>query len=118
MKREIGDYIQDILEAMVNVIKFIENMSYDEFAQDTKTVYAVLRAIEVIGEATKNIPDDVRKRYPEIPWKDMAGMRDKVIHEYFGVKIERVWLTVKDDIPRIEPLIKKVLQELEEEQEK
>jgi uncharacterized protein with HEPN domain len=115
MKREIGDYVQDILEAMVNAVKFIENMSYDEFAQDTKTVYAVLRAIEVIGEASKNIPDDVRKRYPEIPWKDMAGMRDKVIHEYFGVKIERVWLTVKDDIPRIKPLIKKVLQELEGE---
>lgn len=70
MKREIGDYVQDILEAMVNAVKFIENMSYDEFAQDTKTVYAVLRAIEIIGEATKNIPDDVRKRYPEIPWKD------------------------------------------------
>lgn len=113
MNREIGDYIQDILEAMVNATKFIENLSYDEFVQDTKTVYAVLRAIEVIGEAIKNIPDEIRKKYPEIPWKDMAGMRDKVIHEYFGVKIERVWLTVKDDIPRIKPLIKKVLEELE-----
>ena len=114
MKREIGDYIQDILEAMVNATKFIENISYEEFAQDTKTVYALLRAIEVIGEATKNIPAKIRKEYPEIPWKDMAGMRDKVIHEYFGVKIERVWLTVKDDIPRIKPLIKKVFEELED----
>lgn len=112
MKREIGDYIQDILEAMANATKFIENISYDEFAQDTKTIYAVLRAIEIIGEAAKNIPDDIRKKYPEIPWKDMAGMRDKVIHEYFGVKIERIWLTVKDDIHRIKPLIKNVLEEL------
>ncbi|HUT62994.1 MAG TPA: DUF86 domain-containing protein [Anaerolineae bacterium] len=113
MNREIGDYIQDILEAMDNAIKFIENMSYDEFAQDTKTIYAVIRAIEVIGEATKNIPDEIRKKYPEIPWKDMAGMRNKTIHEYFGVKIERVWLTVKENIPEIKPLIKKVFEELE-----
>jgi uncharacterized protein with HEPN domain len=113
MKREIGDYIQDILEAMTNADSFVENMSYDEFIQDTKTVYAVLRAIEVIDEATKNIPNEIRKKHPEIPWKDMAGMRDKLIHEYFGVNIERVWLTVKDDIPRIKPLIKKILEELE-----
>lgn len=117
MKREICDNIQDILEAMDNAVKFIGEMSYEEFTQDTKTVYAVLRAIEVIGEATKNIPDDVRKKYPEVPWKDMAGMRDKVIHEYFGVKIERVWLTVKDDIPRIKPLFQKMLGELEKGEE-
>jgi uncharacterized protein with HEPN domain len=100
------------MKLWVNATKFIENISYEEFAQDTKTVYALLRAIEVIGEATKNIPATIRKKYPEIPWKDMAGMRDKVIHEYFGVKIERVWLTVKDDIPKIKPLIKKVFEEL------
>lgn len=117
MKREIIDYIQDILEAMANAVKFIEGMSYDEFVKDTKTIYAVLRAIEVIGEATKNIPDDVRKKYPKVQWKDMAGMRDKVIHEYFGVKIERVWLTVKDDIPRIKPSFQKMLGELEKGEE-
>ena len=106
---------QDILEAMDNAVKFIGEMSYEEFTQDTKTIYAVLRAIEVIGEATKNILEDVREKYPEIPWKDMAGMRDKVIHEYFVVKIERVWLTVKEDIPRIKPLIKKVFEDLDDE---
>jgi uncharacterized protein with HEPN domain len=115
MNREIGDYIQDILEAMDNAITFIENMSYEEFAQDTKTIYAVIRAIEVIGEATKNIPDEIRKKYPEIPWKDMAGMRNKAIHEYFGVKIEMVWLTIKENIPKIKPFIKKVYEELESE---
>ena len=99
MKREIGDYIQDIFEAMENAVKFINNMSYDEFSVDTKTLYAVLRALEVIGEATKNIPDEIRNKYPEIPWRDMAGMRDKVIHEYFGVKNEMVWLTVKKIYP-------------------
>ena len=116
MKREIGDYIEDILEAMDNALKFIDKMSYDEFNKDTKTIYAVLRAIEVIGEATKNIPENVRVKYPKIPWRDMAGMRDKVIHEYFGVKIERVWLTLKEDIPKLISPIKRVLKDLENKQ--
>jgi len=112
MKREIGDYIQDILEAMKNASEFIQNMSYEEFAEDTKTIYAVIRAVEVMGEAVKNIPGEMRKKYPDIPWKDMAGMRDKVIHEYFGVKIKRVWITIKDDIPRIKPAIEEISREL------
>lgn len=112
MKREIIDYIQDIIESMNNALKFIDNMSKEEFIQDDKTIYAVIRAIEIIGEASKNIPEEVRVKHPDIPWKDMAGMRDKVIHEYFGVNIERVWLTVKDDIPRIKPLMQKVIEEI------
>ena len=84
MKREIGDYIEDILEAMTNAMEFTKDMLYDDFVKDTKTVYAVTRAIEIIGEAVKNIPEDIRKKYPNIPWRSMAGMRDKVIHAYFG----------------------------------
>ena len=75
---------------MKNAMDFVRDMSYEEFVKDTKTVYAVIRAIEIIGEAVKNIPEDVRNKYPEIPWRAMAGMRDKVIHAYFGVKLERV----------------------------
>ena len=77
MKREIGDYIEDILEAMTNAIEFTKDMSYEKFVKDTKTVYAVIRAIEIIGEAVKNIPEDIRKRYTDIPWRSIAGMRDK-----------------------------------------
>ena len=114
MKREIVDYIEDIISAMDKAMDFVKNMSYEEFTQDDKTVYAVVRAIEIIGEAVKNIPVNVRKNYPEIPWKDMAGMRNKVIHEYFGVKLNIVWRTVKEEISPLKPLFEKILKELEE----
>ncbi len=101
MKREIGDFIEDIVNAMNKALKFVEGMNYEEFAKDDKTVFAVVRAIEIIGEAVKNIPEDIRREYPEIPWKGMAGMRDKVIHGYFGVDIKVVWDTVNKRIPEL-----------------
>jgi uncharacterized protein with HEPN domain len=79
-----------------------------------KTVYALNRALEIIGEATKQIPAQIRDRYPEIPWKKMAGMRDKVIHEYFGVDLKRVWSTVDKDIPRLRPMFEQILKDSEQ----
>jgi len=114
MKREVGDYIEDIIEAMSNAMEFTKNMSHDEFAKDIKTTYAVIRAIEIAGEAVKNIPEEMRKEYPDIPWRSIAGMRDKVIHAYFGVKIERVWEVVKRDIPNLKPKFEKILIEIKE----
>ena len=98
MKEEFLDYIEDIIGAMNDALSFVKDMEYDVFLRDKKTIYAINRALEIIGEATKNIPASVKNRYPQIPWKKMAGMRDKVIHEYFGVDLKRVWRTVKKDI--------------------
>jgi uncharacterized protein with HEPN domain len=114
VKREIGDYIEDIIGAMDKAADFVGNMSYEEFARDDKTIFAVVRALEIVGEAVKNIPSDVRKNYPEVPWKDISGMRDKVIHEYFGVKLSIVWRAVKEELPPLKPLFEKILNELEE----
>jgi uncharacterized protein with HEPN domain len=84
-------------------------MDFNDFVKDRKTVFAVIRALEIIGEAAKNIPLQVKNRYPQIPWKEMAGMRDKVIHEYFGVDLKRVWSTVNNDIPSLKTDFEKIL---------
>jgi uncharacterized protein with HEPN domain len=113
MKMEIGDYVQDIIDAINKGVVFVEGMEYEDFVHDDKTIFAVIRAIEVIGEAVKNIPEDVKKEYSEIPWRGMAGMRDKLIHEYFGVSIKRVWSTVKEEIQPLKPPFERMLRNLE-----
>lgn len=118
MKRYISIYIKDILENMKRADRFVEGMDYQDFVKDEKTSFAVIRCIEIMGEAAKYVPEEIRQKYPQVPWKDIAGMRDKVIHEYFGVNLERVWLVLKKDIRRIRPLIKHVLDELKTGKEK
>jgi uncharacterized protein with HEPN domain len=108
MTRDRGLFIKDILDNMDRAESFIDGMTYREFAKDIKTAYAVVRCLEIIGEAVKNVPQPIRKAHPAIPWKEMAGMRDKVIHFYFGVKFKTVWTTVKKDIPALRPLMEKV----------
>lgn len=116
MKRDIALYIKDILRNMEKAEKFIKDITYDDFASDEKTNYAVIRCIEIIGEATKNVPDDIRVKYSDIPWKKMAGMRDKISHFYFGANMKKVWLAVNRDIPDIKPHIKKILRDIKKQE--
>ena len=113
-QRQWGDYIEDILNAVESIEEFILDMGFEEFIRDRKTNFAVVRSLEIMGEAAKNIPDSVREKYPDIPWKDMAGMRDKMIHHYFGVDYKVVWKTISEDIPLIKPIIKEILNSISE----
>lgn len=112
-KREYRDYLRDIWEAVNDAESFVEGMSFEEFVKDKKTLNAVVRSLEIIGEAAKNIPVEVRERYGTLPWKKMTGMRDKVIHAYFGVDTKTLWNTVKHDLPPLRQLVQKILTEIE-----
>jgi len=103
-------YLKDILDAMESIEKFVQDMNFDDFKQDDKTVSAVIRKFEIIGEATKQIPEDMRLKSSEAPWKEMAGMRDRLIHSYFGVDYQLVWMTIKERIPKVKPYIKNILE--------
>jgi uncharacterized protein with HEPN domain len=83
IKREYADYLQDILESIEALEEFVKDMRLKDFKKDRKTVFASIRCFEIIGEATKNIPRSIRNKYHDMPWIEMAGMRDKLIHEYF-----------------------------------
>jgi uncharacterized protein with HEPN domain len=111
VKREYLDYVADIQEAVSSILVFTDSMTWEQFAADRKTQYAVVRAFEILGEAAKKVPMSVRKRHAGVPWKQMAGMRDKLIHEYFGVNYQVLWKTVQTDIPSLQPRIAKALEQ-------
>lgn len=113
--RDAKLYLTDILEAMSAIEEFVEGIDFETFVNDDMRSSAIIRKFEIIGEAAKSIPDDVKQRYPEIPWREMAGFRDKLIHLYFGIKYELVWETIKVRIPQVKPMIQKILDDLEAE---
>ncbi|NJD02677.1 MAG: DUF86 domain-containing protein [Ruminiclostridium sp.] len=110
-ERVFIDYLNDIFDSIEKIERFTRGMDFSHFIEDEKTVFAVVRALEIIGEASKNVPVEVRNRYPAIPWQEMAGIRDKLIHGYFGIKLEVVWNAVEQDLPELKPLIAKMIKE-------
>ena len=98
MTRDMRLYIEDILDSIIKIQQYTQTIDEQDFLDNTQIQDAVLRRLEIIGEAVKNIPQSFRDKYPRIPWKKIAGLRDILIHEYFGVNLRRAWKAAKEDI--------------------
>jgi len=112
MKKDIRIFIQDIWESIQKIEEYTHGMSREEFYRAGQVQDAVIRRLEIIGEAAKNIPEDFRNKHREIQWKQIAGMRDILIHGYFDVKLERVWMVAKRDLPDLKRKISKILEKI------
>lgn len=108
-ERTYLDFLADIRDNLVEAHAFVEGMTFASFSSDKRTWYAVVRALEIVGEATKRLPPELKDRYPDLPWRDMAGMRDKLIHDYFGVDLQVVWETAMEEAPALEAEIRSIL---------
>lgn len=111
-RREYIDFIKDIRGAAAKALEFVAGFDFELFQNDEKTVFAVVRALEILGEATKRIPPEVRGKYSSVPWRSMSGIRDKLIHDYVSVNVEIVWKTTTQDLPALLPLLDEILREV------
>jgi len=110
-KRDILDYLTDMVDAIDAAHSFVVDMDVEQFRVDRRTVYATTHALEIVGEAAKRIPESVRVRYAAVPWRLMAGMRDRLIHGYETVDLDVLWKTVTEDLPTTRPLIAEVIRQ-------
>lgn len=114
-KRTQVDYLLDILDNVEKAQRFIEGVTQEDFEANDEKVYAVVHALQTIGEAARHVPNSLRQRYAAVDWDDVVGMRDIVIHEYFGVDLDIIWRTVQKDLVPLETLVKKMLSDLGEQ---
>ena len=109
-KRRPDVYLQDILESIGHIQRFLEGVSEDEFYKKVEKQDAVLRRLEIIGEAVKHLPEEIREDHPDIPWRQVAGMRDIIIHEYFGITLEMVWVVATEDILDLKAKVEEIIE--------
>ena len=114
-QRLYSDYIRDMIEYAEKAERFVQGVQFDDFANDEEKILAVTRALEIIGEAAAHIPKHIRDKYPQIPWRKIIGMRNKVTHDYFGVDVQVTWRTVNEDLYPLRQSLSKILQEIQKE---
>lgn len=112
-QREFRDFLQDIIEAICQLEKMTQDLSFEEFSTKIEIFLSAVKLIEIIGEAVKNIPDEVRVNYPNIPWKNIAGMRDKLVHEYWAIDEKVVWKVIQNNLPQLKRIIISIIEKLQ-----
>ena len=106
-------YLEDILEALEKTQRYVKGLTYDTFVKNDMAVDAVIRNLEIIGEAAKHLPQDIKDKYPDIPWKRMIGLRNIAVHEYFGVDLSIIWEVITKNLPETKARIAEVLKSLD-----
>lgn len=113
-EREIKNLLEDIYDAIKKIISYTKAMSYEDFIRDDKTVDAVVRNFEIIGEASNRIPDDFKTEHPEIEWRRIVGFRNRIIHEYFGIDYENLWRIKNENIPTLSEFMEQILEDIDD----
>jgi len=112
MKRDYILYLEDIIESINNIENYIKGICFESFIQDKKTIDAVIRNFEIIGEASKKIPSEIKDNYQNIPWNLMSDMRNVLIHEYFGIQLDIIWKTIKERLPELKISIQEIIEKI------
>ena len=110
MAKDYKAYISHILESIILIEQYTENISFEAFEKDRKTIDAVIRNFEIIGEASNKLPEEFTKKYPDVPWRSIIGLRNVLIHDYLGVDIKAVWGNLKQELPHLKEQIKSILE--------
>ncbi len=110
MAKDYKAYIRHILESITLIDQYTDKLSFEEFEKDRKTIDAVIRNFEIIGEASNKLPEEFRNKYPEVPWRSIIGLRNVLIHDYLGVDIKAVWGNLKQELPHLKEQMKAILE--------